>query len=182
MKTIKLFFISILSALSLLSCKTDDEFYNAVYITVPNLITIDIPASYTVGDNLTFHSDFSRYLQEDGLSTPLDIYRTSYAESFGFAYRLEKETAPGVWTSVLLSGDEFSIGDAVYQSGTMTYEFDKSIQLTSTGEYRLGFGESYTGKQSTDLISRNPQNKTSVTITTTANNIDSDGYYRFTVN
>jgi len=182
MKNIKLYILAVLGILSLVSCKTDDEFYNAVYITVPDLITIDTPASYAVGDNLSFHTDFSRYQQEDGMTTLLDIYKTSEANSFGFAYRLEKETAPDVWTSVLLNEDEYSVADAIYQSGTMTYKCDKSIPLTSAGEYRLSFGESYTGIQSTDLISRNPTNKTAVRITTNANNLDTQGYYYFTVN
>lgn len=182
MKTIKLYTIAILGILSLVSCKNDDEFYNSVYISVPDLITIDTPGSYAIGDNVAFHTDFSRYQEENGLTTQLDIYKTSQAESFGFAYRLEKETAPDVWTSVLLNEDEYSVAEAVYQSGTMTYKCDKSIALTSAGEYRLSFGESYTGNQSTDLISRNPSNKTSVRITTNANNLDSQGYYYFTVN
>lgn len=182
MKTIKLYIIAVLGILSLVSCKNDDEFYNAVYISVPDLITIDTPASYTVGDNLTFHTDFSRYQNENGLTTQLDIYKTSQAESFGFAYRLEKETAPNVWTSVLLNEDEYSVAEAVYQSGTMTYKCDKAIALPSAGEYRLSFGESYTGNQSTDLISRNPSNKTMVRITTNANSLDVQGYYYFTVN
>ena len=181
MKTIKLYTIAILGILSLVSCKNDDEFYNAVYVSVPNLITIDTPGSYTVGDNVVFHTDFSRYLEEDGLTTLLDVYKTSQAESFGFAYRLEKETAPDVWTSILLNEDEYSVAEAVYQSETMTYKCDKSIGLNSPGEYRLSFGESYTGNQSTDLISRNPSNKTSVRITTNANSLDAQGYYYFTV-
>lgn len=182
MKTIKLYIITVLGILSLVSCKNDDEFYNAVYLSVPNLITIDVPANYVVGDNISFHTDFSRYLAEDGLTTPLDIYKTSQAESFGFAYRLEKKTATNVWTSVLSNEDEYSVAEAVYQSGTMTYKYDKSIPLTSAGEYRLSFGESYTGAQSTDLISRNPTNKTAVRITTNANNLDTQGYYYFSVN
>ena len=182
MKTIKLFLIAITATLSIVSCKSDDEFYNAVYISVPNLISIDTPASYSVGDDVSFHTDFSRYLPEAGQTDPLDIYRTSQAESFGFAYRLEKETAPDVWTSVLLNEDEYSVEEAVYQAGAMTYISDQSIPLTSAGEYRLSFGESYTGSQSTDLISRNPDDKTAVFITTTANNVDSQGYYYFTVN
>jgi len=73
MKTIKLYIIAALGILSLVSCKNDDEFYNAVYLSVPNLITIDTPASYAVGDNVPFHTDFSRFLQKERLTTPLEI-------------------------------------------------------------------------------------------------------------
>ncbi|ESU28178.1 hypothetical protein FLJC2902T_15230 [Flavobacterium limnosediminis JC2902] len=182
MKAIKHFVIAVFGLLSLISCNSDDEFYNAAYVSVPDLITIDTPASYSVGDNVSFHTDFSRYLPEDGFTDPLDIYKTSKAESFGFAYRLEKETAPDVWTSVFDNGDEFSVAEAVYQTATQTYKCDIATPLNSAGNYRLGFGESYTGYQSTDLISRNPENETSVRITTNANNTNGQGYYYFTVN
>lgn len=182
MKTIKLFAIALLGAVSLLACKNDDDFYNAVYLEVPDLITIDTPASYNVGDNVAFHADFSRYLPEAGQSDLLDIYRTSGATSFGFGYRLEKETAPDVWTSVLLGEDEYSIETATYQSGTMSYTSDEAITLTSAGEYRLSFSQSYLGIASTDLISNNPEEKTAVIISTTANDTDAEGYYYFTVN
>lgn len=182
MKTIKLYLIALLGILSLVSCRSDDEFYNAVYVSAPNLIIVDVPASYSVGDNVSFHTNFSRYLAEDGLTTLLDIYKTSKAESFGFAYRLEKETAPNVWTSVLLNEDNYSVAEAVYQIGSMTYKCDKFIALNTTGSYRLSFGESYTGKQYTDLLSRNPSNETAVRITTNATATDASGYYYFTVN
>lgn len=182
MKAIKYLAIAIFGLLSLISCNSDDEFYNAAYVSVPDLITIDTPGTYSVGDNVSFHTNFSRYLPEDGFTDLLDIYKTSKAESFGFAYRLEKETEPNVWTSVLSNQDEYNVADAIYQVETMTYKCDINIPLNSTGNYRLGFGESYTGFQSTDLISRNPSNETSVRITTNANNTDGQGYYYFTVN
>jgi len=43
MKTLKLYIIAVLGILSLVSCKTDDEFYNADYISVPDVSTIDTP-------------------------------------------------------------------------------------------------------------------------------------------
>lgn len=182
MKTIKLFVIAFLGTLSLISCNGDDEFYNSAYVSVPDLITVDTPGNYSVGDNISFHTDFSRYLQEDGFTELLDIYKTSKAESFEFAYRIEKETAPNVWTSIFNNADEYSVAEAFYQSETMTYKCDVATPLNSTGNYRLGFGESYTGKQSTDLLSKNPENETSVIITTNATNTDNLGYYYFTVN
>lgn len=182
MKNLKLYIIAFLSALTVLSCKSDDDFYNTIYLSVPNLITIDTPGSYAVGDVVSFHSDFSRYLPEAGQTDLLDVYRTTEALSFGFAYRLERETAPNVWTSVLLEGDEFSVAEASYDTFSMTYSNDTALQLTQTGNYRLSFGTSFAGAPATDLISRNPQNKTAVIISTTPNDVDSLGYYHFTVN
>jgi hypothetical protein len=182
MKTIRLVLVTLLGILTLTSCKGDDEFYNAVYITIPDLISIDTPTNYVVNDDVTFHVSFSRYLPEDQLSTLLDLYKTTQASSFGYAYRLEREITPNVWVSVFNNGDTYSIAEALYDTSTMTYNSDVSINLTVTGNYRLSFGESYTGNQSTDLFSRNPSNQTSVRITTNANNTDSEGYYYFTVN
>lgn len=182
MKTIKLFFIAILGGLVFNSCQTDDEFYNSVYLSVPDLITIDTPDTYAVGDYVSFHTNFSRYLPEPGQSSLLDIYRTSGANSFGFAYRLERLTAPNVWTSVLLNGNEFSVENALYEPEYLSYESSEAIQLNEAGEYRLSFGQSFSGSDSTDLISANEENKTAVVIATNANDVDSEGYYYFTVN
>ncbi|MGX7666553.1 hypothetical protein [Flavobacterium pedocola] len=182
MKTIRLFLLTVLGIVSLTSCKSDDDFYNAVYLDVADLITIDTPPSYTTGDNLEFHTDFSRYLPEANQANLLDIYRTSGAESFRFAYRLEKKDANNNWNNVLGANDEYSVAEAVYQSGTMTYKCDVAVPLTTTGQYRLSFGESYTGAATTELISRNPSDKTLVLISTNANALDAFGYYQFTVN
>lgn len=181
MKKIKILFLLVLSGLSFISCKSDDEFYNAAYLSVPNIISIDTQPSYTLGDNLTFHAEFSRYLPETGQSNLLDVYKTSGATSFGFAYRLEKQTASG-WSTVFGDDNEYTPLDVPYVAATEKYKRDYFVALTASGNYRLSFGQSYTGNLSTDIISNNPDNKTLVHITTNPIGIDSQGYYYFTVN
>jgi len=182
MKTIKILSLTIAAAFAVFSCKSDDEFYNAANLKVPNLIVLDVQSGYTVGEDLTFHTEFSRYLPEENQTQLLDIYKTSNAESFGFAYRIEKQTTSGDWETALPNEDEYAPVDAVYDSATEMYSGNYAVRLNETGNYRFSFGQSYTGSQSTDLISRNPANKTLVRITTNSNGVDSQGHYYFTVN
>ncbi|MEW5675341.1 hypothetical protein ABGT15_03420 [Flavobacterium enshiense] len=178
MKTLKILLISVLSALTFIACKTDDEFYNAVYLSAPDLITVDASS----GNAVSFHTEFSRFLPELGQTAPLDVYATSGAESFGFAYRIQMKDSNNNWVSVLGEGDEFTSADAVYDATSLTYKSDVTIPITIAGEYRLKFEDSYIGIQSTDLISRNPSNKTLIRLTTNPVGLNSDGHYYFTIN
>ena len=183
MKTFKLYILLLLSSLALVSCNDDDEFYNIAYLNKPDLVAIDIPlAGYNVNDNLTFHIDFSRYQTEGNHATPLDLYKTTGAESFGFNYYLEKKTGTNTWTTVFSNEDEYRVGEVEYMPLTETYEFDEALPLTSAGEYRFRLGISDFGYTKTELISRNKPKQTAVKITTNANGIDSQGYYHFIVN
>lgn len=183
MKTLRFYILALISSLTLISCNDDDEFYNAVYIDSPGLATIEVPAGgYAVNDNFDFSIAFSRFVTEPGQTTPLDVYKTSEASSFGFNYYLEKKTGTDTWTTVFANEDEYRVGEVVYFPGTQTYEFDESYLLTSAGEYRFRLGSNAYDLKKTDLISRNPSNKTMVIITTSANNTNSEGYYHFTVN
>ena len=155
----------------------DDEFYNAVYLSAPDLISIDASS----GNSISLRTEFSRFLPELGQTAPLDVYKTSGALSFGYAYKFQKKDANNNWVAVLGNGDEFTPADAVYDPVSMTYLSDITIQITDPGEYRLKFEDSYTGSQATDLISRNPSNKTLVRITTNPIGLNSDGHYYFTI-
>ncbi|WP_313807373.1 hypothetical protein [Flavobacterium sp.] len=182
MKKIHFFILALFASITLVSCNDDDEFYNSVYLDIPELVKIEVPGGgYAVNDNLNFSIDFSRYLAEPGQTTPLDLFKTSGATSFGFAYYLERKDG-SVWKTVFPNQDEFRIGDIVYVSATETYEFDESYPLAVAGEYRFRL-EPYDGnKLKTNLVSRNDENKTLISIITSADNIDSEGYYYFDVN
>lgn len=183
MKTLRLYILGLISALALVSCNDDDEFYNAVYVESPGLVSIEIPAEgYAVNDNFNFSIDFSRYITEPGQTTPLDLYKTTEAPSFGFNYYLQKKTGNNTWTTVFANDEEYRVGEIIYFTGSQTYEFDESYPLTSAGDYRFRLGTNAYDLKKTDLISRNPNNKTLVIITTSANNIDSEGFHYFTVN
>lgn len=181
MKTLRLYILGLISSLALISCNDDDEFYNAVYVNSPDLIKINVPAGgYTAGDNLEFSIDFSRYIMEPGYTTPLDVYKTSGATSFGFAYYLERNDG-GTWKTVFPNEDEFRIGDVLYVPATETYEFDEAYPLDEPGEYRFRLEYNDGNILKTNLVSRNQENKTMVSIITNADHIDSQGYYYFTV-
>lgn len=183
MKTLRLYILLLISSLALVSCNDDDEFYNTVYVDSPGLVAIEIPAGgYVVNDSFNFSVDFSRYITEPGQSTPLDLYKTSEAPSFGFNYYLQKKTGTDTWTTVFENEEEYRVGEIAYFPGSQTYEFDASYTLTAAGDYRFRLGPNAYDLKKTDLISRNPNNKTLVIITTSANNIDNEGFHYFTVN
>src|SRR6476620_4763022 len=106
MKTIKyFFFIALGSLLMAADCSNkDSEFYNDIYLSVPNLITIETQDSYAVNDVLYINSDnFSQLLDEPGKPNQLDILKTTGgAQSFNFTYMLEKKAADNSWQLVSL--------------------------------------------------------------------------------
>lgn len=191
MKTIKYSFLLALITLSISCSKEDEEFYNAVYTTIPNLVSIEVQPNYAVNDVLWLNTNaFSRYLSEPNQTTLLDVYRTTNSQKFSFIYRLERQVA-GNWEIVsvgnntVLDEGEMSIGNyitanAIYNSTTEAYEFRGGLRLTEAGQYRIGFFSGYNGSNF-DIISDSANNSTFLTIATTANNV-TNGFYTFTVN
>ena len=191
MKTIKYTFLLALITLSISCSKEDEEFYNAVYTTIPNLVSIEVQPNYAVNDILWLNTNaFSRYLSEPNQTTLLDVYRTTNSPKFSFIYRLEKQVA-GNWEIVsvgdnfVVEDGEMSIGNyitanAIYDSNTEAYEFRGGLRLTEAGQYRIGFFSGYNGSNF-DIISDSANNSTFLTIATTANNV-TNGFYTFTVN
>lgn len=191
MKTIKYTFLLALITLSISCSKEDEEFYNAVYTTIPNLVSIEVQPNYAVNDVLWLNTNaFSRYLSEPNQTTLLDVYRTTNSQKFSFIYRLERQVA-GNWEIVsvgnntVLDEGEMSIGNyitanAIYNSTTEAYEFRGGLRLTEAGQYRIGFFSGYNGSNF-DIISDSANNSTFLTIATTANNV-TNGFYTFTVN
>lgn len=191
MKTIKYTLFLALITLSISCSKEDEEFYNAVYTTIPNLVSIEVQPNYEVNDILWLNTNaFSRYLSEPNQATLLDVYRTTNSQKFSFIYRLEKQVA-GNW-EVVPAGNIFvedqgsmSIGNyvtanAIYDSNAEAYEFRGGLRLTEAGQYRIGFFSGYNGSNF-DIISDSSNNSTFLTIATTANNV-TNGFYTFTVN
>lgn len=191
MKTIKYTLFLALITLSISCSKEDEEFYNAVYTTIPNLVSIEVQPNYAVNDVLWLNTNaFSRYLSEPNQTTLLDVYRTTNSQKFSFIYRLERQVA-GNWEIVsvgnntVLDEGEMSIGNyitanAIYNSTTEAYEFRGGLRLTEAGQYRIGFFSGYNGSNF-DIISDSANNSTFLTIATTANNV-TNGFYTFTVN
>lgn len=193
MKTIKYtFFFALASLLMSAECTSgDEEFYNSVYTTVPNLVAIENQPNYAVNDILWINSTISRYLTEPNETTLLDIYKTTNSNQFSFLYAVERQNENNEWVNfannndfVLDKGlatiDNYVTGFAIYNASEERYEYRGGIKLTQPGNYRIGFFAGYNG-QNFDLISDSSTNSTFLTIATSANNLNS-GYYTFMVN
>ena len=190
MKNIKLLFLAIVATVSFSGCGDDDEFYNSKYISIPNLIAIENQPDYQVGDVLYLNTNFSKLLTEPGQSTPLDIFKTTDGASFSFYYGLEKRNLEGSWTPINLENKtildqgkvfdgDYSIGQAIYNPATQTYQFRAGIPLQETGIYRIFFGLS--DASHLELTSVNSSKRSIyLSIKTTANNL-TGGFYNFTV-
>ena len=190
MKNIKLLFLAIVATVSFSGCGDDDEFYNSKYISIPNLIAIENQPDYQVGDVLYLNTNFSKLLIEPGQSTPLDIFKTTDGASFSFYYGLEKRNLDSSWTPINLENKtildqgkvfdgDYSIGQAIYNPATQTYQFRAGIPLQETGIYRIFFGLS--DASHLELTSINSSKRSIyLSIKTTANNL-TGGFYNFTV-
>jgi hypothetical protein len=197
MKTIRyFFFVALGSVLMAADCSNkDNEFYNDVYLVVPDLISIEAQPSYSVGDKLFLDSDnFSQYLNEPGQTTPLDVYATTGgADKFEFSYMLEKQAEDGSWGLVIL-GDNLdkSAGIAIetelfvqaiclYNPTTQHYDFRNGLTLTSAGQYRLSFGYNSASTTSVELRSNSTGNNLFLNIDSPNPDLNGSGYYVFTV-
>ncbi|MDD2986835.1 hypothetical protein [Flavobacterium sp.] len=193
MKTIKYtFFFTLATLLMAAECtKGDEEFYNSVYTTVPNLVNVETQNSYAVNDILWVNSNFSQFLAEPNQSTPLDIFKTTNSNKFSFLYSIEKQNSNAVWQNIanedhfildegLVSINNYITAYAIYNASAQEYNYRGGIKLTEPGTYRIGFFAGYNG-QNFDLISDSSTASTFLTIATSANNIDA-GYYTFSVN
>jgi hypothetical protein len=176
-----------------ISCsKEDEEFYNAVYTAIPNLVEVEVQNNYVVNDILWLNTNsFNRYLPEPNQTTPLDVFKTSNSNYFAFTYRLEKRINEDTWENIAIENnfvvDKGRLATTIYITGyadfnstTNQYEHRCGIRLTEQGEYRIVFFSGYNGNNF-DLISDSGNNKTFLTINTTAKNI-SGSSYTFTVN
>lgn len=191
MKKSILFYIFILLPILISCSKEDEEFYNAVYTSIPNLVTVEVESSYSVNDILWINTNnFSRYLNQPNQTTPLDVFKTTKSNYFVFSYRLEKKINND-WENVAIgnnyevekgriSTNVYITGYADFNATTNQYEHRGGIKLTQSGEYRLVFFEGYNGSNF-DLISDSANNFTFLTINTTAVNLNGSTY-NFVVN
>ena len=182
------------AALLVSNCNTnDDGFYNSVFASVPNLVTIQPHAtSYNVGEKLYINSDFSRYLNENGKI--LDAFKTTGASGFYFSYVIEKQINATTWEVVSVNDNQLDIVKGNAQNGsyvyaicdyntvTETYEYRVGFPLLSTGTFRLSFGYNSDSINSVELRSLSPATRLILNKNTTITGLDTNGYYNFTVN
>lgn len=175
----------------ILSCNNaDDEFYNSVFIEVPNLIQVETQANYAVDDILWINTnEFASVMSEAGQTEPLNIFLTTGADTFKFAYFIERQNG-SEWEMYNVNGNLVNdFGGAVILNGITGfpllnsanfYEYRNGIRLNQTGNYRLTFYSSFRS-QGVDLISENAPERTYMIITTTVNGITGNTY-NFSVN
>ncbi|MGV9004394.1 hypothetical protein [Flavobacterium sp.] len=194
----KLFYIVLLSSSFLFnSCNTnDDGFYHNVYLESNNLVTIQTQASYAAGDYLYLDADFSRY-QPDATNAAalLDIYKTTNgAMQYAFSYVIEKKNNANNWEVVSVNDNLLNInkgaalngayvyGLCQYNNADQTYEYNVGFPLQSAGNYRLSFGYNSSSTSKVELRSVSQPKDLIMNIDSTVSNVNSDGYYYFTVN
>lgn len=195
MKTFKTFFYTISFCLLLYSCNTnDDGFYNSQYISIPNLVEIEVKPTYNINDYIYVNSIFNRLQSEANQSTLLDLRKsTGDARAFTFSYQLEKfvnssweevipsENEINITSGELFSGGFFSV-NSVYNSLVDKYQFRAGIKLTTSGLYRLSFGYNSSSTTAVEMQSISIDNNLFLNITSITNNLDGQGYYVFNVN
>ena len=191
----KIFKLTLFLALfTLLSCNNnDDGFFNSEFLSIPNLVTIETQPTYTVNDYIYVNSLINRLQPEANQSTMLDLRKsTGNADSFNFTYLLERKVGTD-WilvevttnNSIIPEGHLFTGGfyDAYADFDTVldAYKFRAGIKLENSGEYRLSFGYNSANLE-VDLRSTSTGNNFFLNISSATNNLDSLGYYYFTVN
>ena len=197
MKTLQyFFFVTVATLLMAADCSNDDnEFYNDVFINVPDVVEIEAQPSYQVGDLLWINTNnLQRYVDETGQSSQVDLYRSSGgALSFSFTYLLERKVSAVAWEVVNLQNSlvdeegsavaaDFVFAKSEYNFGTERYGYRNGIRLLELGEYRLSFGYNSASLNSVELRSDSTGKSLYVNINSLNSDIDGFGYYNFTVN
>ncbi len=150
MKTILL---GILASVLLVGCYSSDDYNDrSVQLRVDNAIQFDNEEEYSVGDTLYFQVGFSRYLEEDGFSTLLDVFETTNDEQFGFSFQLDKYSDFSNRYESVFIDQELIIGprgdDANFFGDSMVVELNDArdaytaevgIVLTEIGDFQLDF-------------------------------------------
>lgn len=194
MKKLKYIFPAVV--LFLVGCDSDDDgFYNAVYVQSSELVTIENPSTtYNIGDVVQFEAHVPRLLSEPGFSEPLDIVETTNADSFEFAFFIEKQSTDGEWvpydiTGNYVPGTEGSADVETYLQGFLdfdsvadSYLYNGGIMFDEPGTYRLNFNNRTAYSNKVYLQSNSQNNNIVVSIFSSMASLDNDGTFQFTVN
>jgi len=119
MKTLKIASLVVLFMITFISCDTnDDDFYNTVYISVPNLVQIQTKPTYSTGDNIYVSAYINRLLSEPNQTSLLDIRKTTNnAPSFNFSYLLERKVGND-WVLVDASFPNIDLNLGKFETGS----------------------------------------------------------------
>ncbi|NRT14856.1 hypothetical protein HNP99_001200 [Flavobacterium sp. 28A] len=181
------YLIAFLSLIVFSSCgEPEDIVMGSKTITIDNAIKIETKKSYQLNDVLYVNASFSRYLQETGFDTLLDIYKTTNSDEYYFSYYLEKKSAYGTWSTI-------DIGEnLILEKGKLNsyygnyclcildpvsnlYEFRVGIPLLEKGEYRLNIANIIAPSYADNSV-------LALYVATSINDVDENGYYNFSIN
>ena len=192
----KLFFILFLGSIfSFTSCDTDDEgFFNSEFLTIPNLVNIPSQNQFNVNEYIYVTATINNLQPIPNSTSLLDIRKsTGNATNFDFTYVIEKLDGTD-WIPVTLSNQDVLInsgaifaGDFVtaiaeYNTNESAYKYNVGIQLKSSGQYRLSFGYNSLDAVNAELRSNSVANNLFLNISSPVSNLDSSGFFKFTVN
>lgn len=196
MKALRFFcFLTLGTLLMAADCSNkDSEFYNDVFVSVPNLLTVSqslIPESQDV----FVKANIARLLTVSTLDKPLDIFNTTGgATKLVFSFELEKETAPGNWeffeftaaNIVQTKGESetgsFVVSKAIYDSVSDQYLYEAAITALSPGKYRLSFGYNSVSTNLVEFRSESVNNNLFFNLDSPVSFLDGGGYYNFIIN
>ncbi len=194
MKTIKyFFFVAMATLLMAADCSNkDSEFYNDVFVTVPDLI--DVNSFVREGQTISINDSIPRFLPTQNMSNLLDIYKTTGgATKLIFSYELEKENTDGTWDFIEFTSENvttvvgeseigsFVVGSFVFNPSTNYYRYNASIQTLNPGNYRFSFGYNSFATNLIEFRSESIGNNLSVNIESPTAVLNGTGYYKFTV-
>ena len=170
----------------------DSEFYNDVFVSADNLVTVKTSVSPEVQVSIT--AVIPRFLQVSNISNKLDIFKTTGgATRMTFSFELEKENTDGTWDFIeflptnlsTISGESqvgsFVLAQCVYD-GTDLYDYKANIKGLSSGNYRLSFGYNSTATNIIEFRSESTNNNLFLTLNSPTSFLDGSGNYRFTIN
>ena len=196
MKTVQyFFFIALGTVLMAADCSNkDSEFYNDVFVSAPNLVTVTRSA-IPEDQGVYVIATIPKLLNVTNMAQPLDIYKTTGgATKLNFSYELEKETS-GIWDYVEITDVQiqatkgiaqvgsFVFSSAVYNSTNQSYEYRAGLQALPAGNYRLSFGYNSDVNNIVELRSESINNNLFLNLNSpNTTDLDGGGYYLFTIN
>ncbi len=193
----KLPYIALLFVALFTGCDTnDDTFYKTIYVEGGNtLVTFPAATAYNVGDYFYVNADIPRYIPEPGESNLLDIYKTTgNAPTFVFSYVIERKINATDWEVVTVNDNQLDINEGDAQNGAYvfaisqydatdeSYQYNVGFPLLTAGNYRVSFGYNSSSTSSVELVSQNASKNLIVNLNAAVANLDSGGFFYFTVN
>lgn len=195
MKTLQYFFFMAMgTVLMAADCSNkDSEFYNDVFVSSPDLVSVYTDDSLPTNPTITVEADIDRLLTIPGKTNPLDIFKTTGgATRLQFSYEIEKLSGTE-WIPVSIQssqlginrgeayGGDFVLGKCVYNTATDIYEYKVNIGGLAAGSYRLSFG--YNSLSTTDVEFRSESigNNLFLNLNSRYSGLDGAGYYPFII-